>query len=310
MRKQLVFILLFTLVNFLSSAQQNGLFSQYMFNAFVVNPAYAGSRDATSAVILIRDQWNVQLKGVTGAPQSLSASLHSPIKQTNAAWGLNIIGDQIGPLRTGAIMGTYAYRLKMRKGRLAFAIRAGVINQHSSTLIFNNPDPNNPGTTRDGDFNIDFGAYYHTPSFYVGFSASNLNKPGFQFDTITTTNEGGNATWEIQRHYALVSGTVFELSENLIFKPSVNLKFLKDAPGNIDVNASFLLKKKLWVGASYRTSNIVSAMLEINPVDFLRIGYAYDFGIGGAVSGLSSNEIFLGWDFRAPRKKTETPKYL
>lgn len=49
-------------------AQQDKLFSQYMFNMMALNPAYAGSRDVLSATALYRNQWG----GMTGAPQTVT----------------------------------------------------------------------------------------------------------------------------------------------------------------------------------------------------------------------------------------------
>ena len=62
-------ILISTNLNF--SAQSDALYSQYMFNQFTVNPAYAGSRDALSTVLLYRNQWT----GIDDAPKTVNFSL-------------------------------------------------------------------------------------------------------------------------------------------------------------------------------------------------------------------------------------------
>ncbi|MFN7015449.1 MAG: type IX secretion system membrane protein PorP/SprF, partial [Bacteroidia bacterium] len=49
--------ILFLLLCIPTIAQQDGLFSQYMVNHFVINPAYAGSRDAVSTFLINRNQW-------------------------------------------------------------------------------------------------------------------------------------------------------------------------------------------------------------------------------------------------------------
>jgi len=48
------------------SAQQNPQYTQYMYNMSVVNPAYAGSKDAVSMGALYRKQW----AGFDGAPET------------------------------------------------------------------------------------------------------------------------------------------------------------------------------------------------------------------------------------------------
>ena len=47
-------------------AQQDGQFSQYMFNTLAFNPAYAGSAEILNATALYRAQW----VGFDGAPQT------------------------------------------------------------------------------------------------------------------------------------------------------------------------------------------------------------------------------------------------
>jgi len=51
-------------------AQQDPLFSQYMFNKLAVNPAYAGSREYLTVDALYRYQW----VNIDGAPKTLNAS--------------------------------------------------------------------------------------------------------------------------------------------------------------------------------------------------------------------------------------------
>ena len=61
-------LLLFLTFNISAYAQQDPLFSQYMFNKLVVNPAYAGSREVFTADLLNRYQW----VGIEGAPKTLT----------------------------------------------------------------------------------------------------------------------------------------------------------------------------------------------------------------------------------------------
>ena len=73
-------------------AQHNVLFSQYMFNGLLLNPAYAGSNEVLSATAVDRIQW----AGFDGAPKTLSVSLHSPLKNKKVNVGLSIVNDQMG----------------------------------------------------------------------------------------------------------------------------------------------------------------------------------------------------------------------
>ena len=89
-------VLSITLISSFSiKAQSDALYSQYMFNQFTINPAYAGSRDALSAVLLYRTQW----VGLEGAPNTVNLSAHSPFQAKNMALGVNVVLDEIGPTK-------------------------------------------------------------------------------------------------------------------------------------------------------------------------------------------------------------------
>ena len=70
-----ILLIVFVLPSAILHAQQDALFSQYMFNPFVVNPAYAGSRSSISTVIMAREQW----VGFEGSPGIGTFSVHAPI---------------------------------------------------------------------------------------------------------------------------------------------------------------------------------------------------------------------------------------
>ncbi len=70
--------------------QQDPQYSQYMFNGLAYNPAYAGSRDALSATLLMRKQW-VQLNG---SPLTGSLALHGPSRNERHGFGLSIEHDR------------------------------------------------------------------------------------------------------------------------------------------------------------------------------------------------------------------------
>ena len=72
---------------FASFSQQDPQYSQYMFNQLVINPAYAGSRDAISSVIDLRQQW----LSMPGAPTTANISAHSPLKMENIGVGGHLV---------------------------------------------------------------------------------------------------------------------------------------------------------------------------------------------------------------------------
>ena len=103
-------------------AQQDALFTQYMFNKLQFNPGYAGSRELLSMDLLARFQW----VGIEGAPRTISFSVHTPLKNQHIGLGLSAYRDAIGPSLDYNVMGTFAYRVLFRKATLSFGVSAGV----------------------------------------------------------------------------------------------------------------------------------------------------------------------------------------
>ena len=116
----LLIMLLFSVSTF---AQQQSMFTKYMFNTLAFNPAYAGSRGALSANLLYRNQW----MGLEGAPVTQTLGIHSPIKPRVSA-GLIIVNDKIGPTSSTGVNAIYAYGMEFGKGKLSVGFQAGALN--------------------------------------------------------------------------------------------------------------------------------------------------------------------------------------
>ncbi len=288
-------------------AQQDPLFSQYMFNKLAVNPGYAGSRELLTADMLYRNQW----VNIDGAPKTLSASIHSPLNNPHLALGLNIYNDNIGPMNYNGAMATFAYRILFPKGKLSFGIQAGYKFSGINYSRFNSFDDTDPFLIYQVKNKIvpdaNFGIYYYSPKFYAGLSSRQL----LQNETIIVTDTAGNTQFsKLLTHFYGMTGVAIPLSENVVFRPSLLVKFVQNAPPQLDLNASFLFANILWLGASYRTEKAVSLITEVNIAQNLRIGYSYDIWLNELKAyNKGSHEIRLSYDFNV-KKRILTPRYF
>lgn len=287
-------------------AQQDAMYTQYMFNPMAINPAYAGSREAISAVLHHRSQW----VGFDGAPSTQTLAVHSPIGETGLATGVNMSLDRIGAFSNMMAFGTVAYHLKLGPGKLSFGIRGGVYNSRldNNKLTFQSQGDatNQGGIVSSAVPSFDAGLYYYTNNWFVGASANHITKHNFQFENVPTAN----ATF-LERHYTLMGGTAIEMNENIVLKPSARVQYVGGAPLSFDANFSVLLKKKLWLGASYRFNSSVALIAEYNITPALRLGYAFDLSTTQLIShNNGSHEVFIGYDFRLKGKGIVSPRYL
>ena len=293
-------------INLNFSAQSDALYSQYMFNQFTVNPAYAGSRDALSSVLLYRNQWT----GIDDAPKTVNFSAHSPFHQKNIAFGVNLMMDQIGPTKIQSLQGTYAYHLKTNYGDLSFGLRSGLISLSSneSLLNFYNDQYESNGLVNVIIPNFDFGMYFFTDVFYAGASISHI----LEDDLILNNNDNNLLNFELQRYVSVATGGVITINRNLLYKPSLMLKYTPGFPINYDLNSSFLFNKFLWAGFSYRSTKNLVLLFEWNISDQIRGGYSYDFDLSPLrTSRAGSHELFIGYDFVFKKSvPSASPKYL
>lgn len=300
-------IITMTFLSITLSAQQEVQNSFYMFNSSILNPAYAGSRDALSVVVDARSQWT----GWKGAPKTNSFIMHTPLMNESIGVGLNVVNDVIGPTNKTALFGDFAYRLRLNKknDRLCFGIRAGAdlirnnlsslsVNDAADPLVINNTNFNT------NTFNTGAGVYYYGQRFFVGLTAPKIIPNKLSKDV-------NFADSKQVLHYYLIAGYVFKLNSLWDLKPGCAIKYTQNAPLSIDGNLSVLFNEKIWFGVMYRHGSAAGANIVYNFTKQLRVGYAYDYSINnmGKYSP-SSHEVILGFDFLSNQKALKSPRYF
>lgn len=292
-------------------AQQQPLSTMHMWNQLIINPAYAGSRDAFSASAIWREQW----VGLEGSPSTQVLSLHTPLPSDKIGLGLTVENDKIGPSNNTAVWGDFAYRLQTgEKGILSFGLRAGFGIYQASLRDLENIDANDPVFNQNVESNFmpnfGFGAYYYGERGYVGLSTPSL----LENELNSGSNPTGKAKDLDKRHFNLMAGYVFNLSQDsagVMFKPSTIIRVVEGAPVSFDVSANFLIKQKLWLGAAYRYQDAMAAIISFHFTDHLQAGYSYDFGTSKLRSYHSgSHEIMLTYDFFKQEIRTRHPRYF
>jgi type IX secretion system PorP/SprF family membrane protein len=294
-----------------SFAQQQPLYTMYMCNQLIINPAYAGSREALTASAVWREQW----VGLDGAPSTQVLSVHSPLPNEKIGLGLTVQNDNIGPSNNTDVWGDFAYRLQVTENsKLSFGLRAGFGIHQANLRDINNVDDNDPAFNGnvENNFlpNFGFGAYYYGNRGYVGVASPTI----LENELNSGNNAGSDFEDRNKRHFYLLGGYVFALSQDsagVMFKPSTVVRVVEGAPVSFDVSANFLIKQKLWVGAAYRFEDSFSAILSFQFTDHLQAGYSYDFGTSDLRDYHSgSHEIMLTYDFFKEQVKTKSPRYF
>lgn len=286
-------------------AQQDPLYSQYMFNTLAVNPGYAGSADIFTVMALSRHQW----VGFTGAPATQTVLAHTPLPARSMAIGLSLLNDKVGPTRQTGGYVDFAYRIRTGKlSRLAFGLKGGANLYQADLASLSSVDPDQANVSIKGKAlpNFGFGLYWHGPRFYAGLSAPKLLE-----NDIDAVQAAGIVTAAERRHYFLIGGYVVDIDRSTRFRPSVMVRMVEGAPLSIDLNANFLFRDRIWLGGMYRVGNSFGLLGQYQVNDQFRIGYAFDLTTTsiGAYNG-GTHEVMLNYDLRFFTGRTVSPRYF
>ncbi|WBL26165.1 PorP/SprF family type IX secretion system membrane protein [Zunongwangia sp. HGR-M22] len=269
--KYLIFtgIILFSLKGM---SQQDPVFTQYMYNMSVVNPAYATD---DPGMLNLGGIYRAQWVNVDGAPRTANFFAHTPISERIEV-GLTVVHDEVGDwIKENNITADFAYVLPLtNNSKLSLGAKAGLTTFDSNTTGIVLPDPNDLAFQ---NYNETFpvfgaGAFWFSDNYYLGVSAPNL------FTAKHIENEQGiSGIGEEEIHYYITGGYVFDLSQNVKLKPAFMARGVKNSPLSVDVTANVLLYNRLEAGLGYRFDESVTGLVNFKITPQLRVGYAYDY---------------------------------
>jgi len=272
---------------------------QYLNNTLIINPAYAGSDDALSVTLLYQNE----LAGFADAPKNKILSAHTPLRNDRVGFGFLLESGSYGINRETSLSGSYAYRMEVQKGTLALGLGFG------ATLInvaWNELKPVDPGDLLLYDKpvsallpNFSIGAYYYNEKMFLGFSIPQLLSHEFN----STSGKYKIKNDFSEYNFFVEGGYYFLLAQDIKFLPSLLIRYNPGLTLQAEVNAQLILKERLRLGAGYRTSNKLIALLQCNITDQLMAAYSYDFDLGTVGKFYNgSHGVVLNYVFSYTRK--------
>lgn len=303
LRKLPLFFILFILV-LPARGQQQLFFSQYIFDAMVFNPAYAGSQEALSLTAQYRMQWT----GLQGAPDFQSLSAHSPVISQNVGLGLRISNDQMGGYGQQTLSPVFAYRIRLAPGRFISAgLQSNLTRQKNLPKDIHLRDPDDPVfSEQPAAFSLSFGTglFYGAKNFYAGIAVPDLFPDVMEQFEETAYRQG-------TRTFIGHAGLVVNLHPEVKWKPNLLVAVPGSGSMYADVNMLFLLRDVLWMGASYRLNQGMAALTQVQLNPQLAIGYSYDLPLqGGSYLNSPSHEISVQYRFYFVETAVKSPRYF
>lgn len=267
-------------------AQQIEDFSLLRENAFILNPALAGTEGWIHGVATFRKEF----LQINQSPYTALLSMNGQIAAKNIGLGGYLIDDVTGPTsKTGANI-AFAYNLPLKRKYnnadpdhiLSFGASVSIVQYrlNGSELQPNNPgDPEIPGTAATKIFpDASFGIYYrYKENFFAGFSVPQIMGLNINYQS----TDGTAAIRTVQQLNFLTGGSIPINRGLLTFDPVADFRYEHGAPPQGDIGLRFTWKHKIWIGVNYRTQNQVVLEAGFNVKDVFKLSYAYDLNTAG-----------------------------
>lgn len=303
MRKQLLVVGLMMMMGIVAAAQQRPHYTQYILNPYVLNPALTGIENYTDIKLSYRNQW----VGFPGAPQTIYATIHTPIgkedyrtsatsfavpgenprgkqywEEYTAAEPHHGVGASVVNYRTGYInrffaTASYAYHLGLSpKLNLSAGFAAGIsgINVDASKIQLANPvDPAVGGFTnelRKIKPELNAGLWLYSDRFFAGASVQQIIPQKINLV------DGDLYKSTLVPHVFVTTGYRMLAGEDVNVMPSVMLRYIPSMPLYVDINVKAQYQDRFWIGGNYRIKEGFAAMAGFNISNVVNLSYSYD----------------------------------
>lgn len=275
-------------------SQQAPLYSQYMLNGFLLNPAVAGSEGYTAVNLTVREQW----VGFTDGPATYAMSFQTRLMQQSrisrsksvrkrgrsasrggrVGLGGYIFNHSNGAVNRTGLKLTYAYHIDLDRAQLSFGLSmlGYQYRLDEEKISLEIPDDNLWSGARQSVFipDADVGVYLTGRDFWAGVSVDQLLESALKF------GDEGYETMIMERNYNVMGGYDYVVNRDLTLSPSAFIKVAENGKVQADISGKCYFKQDFWAGLTYRTGNSIVVMAGVG-IDRLLFGYAYDIGLNG-----------------------------
>ncbi len=276
-----------------AGAQQTPLYTQYMFNKVVYNPAVVG----VDPYFQIHSNHRFQWVGMTDAPVTNAISFYGPHPSLPMGYGGYVYHDITGPTSRTSITGVYGYNVEIMPDiRLSGGISFGLMQYRVDGTQITLKDPSD--LAMQGEVyaswvpDVNIGVYLYHPDFWVGFSTAQL------INTKLNLYDPGTGINKLATHFFLTGGYSYEFSYDWKLEPSAMLKGTAPKAVQFDINARIIWQDMVWLGLSYRTGDAVSVLIGYSYEERISFGYSYDITLSQLRQyNTGTHEIMFGYRF-------------
>lgn len=291
--KKLFFIMSLVVVALTDAlGQQVPLYSQYMYDPMIYNPAKTGWEGRYNLNFIYRRQF----AGIKGGPETRAFTFDMPVMSNKAGIGAYVFDDQTNIFRRTAGYLQYAYHINFKEdNRLSIGLAAGVqsvrVNMDKVVVI----DPTDVlianGRERNTYFDANFGINYFYKGLNIGVSVPQILNTDLHY-----LNDQGERGYSAYRHYIATASYDAKVWQNRItITPMVLFRTTEALDWQIEGGVNLMYKDFVWINSMYRYNYGVTVGGGFKIHDLIKIGYSYDHGLNDLKGYTNGNhEITLG----------------
>lgn len=287
---------------------QDPLYTQFMTNPYLINPALTGTYNHYQIIANNRIQW----VGATDAPITNAISMYGPMVNHPMGVGGYIMQDRFGPESKISINATYGYNYALAEDlKISMGLMVGLFQHKIDGSGLNIKDKNDNYFTEGEIYqnlkpDASVGAYLYSSLYHVGISVTDLfgNRLNFASDKASEDTVGRSTIGRLKQHFYLHGGYKYFVNQEIAIEPTVIFRKVSATPLQLDFSTRVWYGKrawngnKFWGGISYRTSDAVNVMVGFIYQKKIEIGYSYDIGVNKFRTQHSgSHEIMITFRF-------------
>jgi type IX secretion system PorP/SprF family membrane protein len=307
-KKGHILFCLFALLSLSGFSQQDPMYTLYLNDPILINPAYCGSRGNLSVNGIFRKQW----VGMVWQPTTTAITINSPFLNYKIGIGFSFLNDRIGPMQQTGLYLDYAYHIRFSKNRsLSLGLKAGFTNFDLDLLGLTTTEWDQYVQTNDKPNrflpNFGIGLYYYSDWYYAGFSIPLLVKNSLK-DAENTLHIIGRE----DRTYFLTAGMIFTIIDPVLkLRPTILARAIFGAPPSVEISATAIIYDRVWVGLLYRFGDAIAAHARVQINNQLQIGYSYDLtNTDLRPHNHGTHEIMVNYVFTRRGQRILSPRYF
>ena len=212
-------------------------------------------------------------------------SVQAPLRTLHLIIGAKIMNDYFKPVNFTSILGTIGYKFERPAFTLSIAADIGILNRALNYGGFIKTDQQDKvldnnnylwGFSTVPDFN--FGVHFkYKQTFYAGLSL--MHGAPFIF--------GNNLDYKraiynsLSRVYHFRTGYLYQINNNFSIEPFFISRMMETGVFQFDGGLVGNWRKMLSLGVYYRLNSSIVPMIEISPINSLKISYGFESYVNG-----------------------------